>query len=231
MKPLLVLRHVDYERLGWIPGILEELNIPYLSRSLSLGESIPDVSDISGVISMGGPMSACQKQEYPFLEQEMTFINNLENSEIPFLGICLGAQLLAQAFGGKILHLEVELGWLKINALPDLKSDPLFKGLELPLLFQLHSDVICLPEGSTCLMKSEQCDVQAFRYGKYFYGIQFHPEANKEMLESVQEEYQLELTKEQQRLLQDEDGQYSQTARNWFKQVLERMFSAENSIL
>lgn len=226
MKQIYIIRHVDYERLGHIPSILEELNLPYESISLSKNEDLPVLSNVRGIISMGGPMSAYHLEDFSFLEEEMSFLRKITKNEIPFLGICLGGQLLAQAFGAEVKIGEKELGWLQLIETKECEEDPVFGDLEIPLLFQYHYDVFDLPVGAVNLLKSDLWAYQAFRLGKKAYGIQFHPETNVEMLESVFVEYQDKLSPEELEIIREDMENRAEKGREWFKVVLERLFGA-----
>ncbi len=225
MKPLVIIRHVDYERLGWIPEILEELNIPYQSLSLSKGDAFPVMSEISGVISMGGPMSAYQLEEFPFLEEEMSFQRKLVKNDIPLLGICLGAQIMSQAFGAKVSPgTTCEMGWLPLTRVKAADEDPLFKGLHIPELFQLHYDVFDLPDTAVRLLKSDLCENQAFRLTEKAYGLQFHPEANPEMISSVSQEYRPKLSDLEMKLIEADPETKSQNGRAFLKEIITKLF-------
>jgi len=188
-----IIRHVDQERLGHIPGILEELKLPYRSISLSNKDPLPSLDDVSGVITMGGPMSAYDKLEHSWIEKEEEFLREAHKRNIPILGICLGGQILAQAFGAKIHKApQAEIGWFPLTKTGN-QNDPLLEGLELPDFFQYHNDVFDLPDGAINLLKSKLTAHQMFRLGESTYGIQFHPEANETMLSSVMGQYSKDL--------------------------------------
>lgn len=215
-----IIRHVDYERLGHIPSVLDELGLPYRSISLSKGEKLPTLDevggedDVTGVITMGGPMSAYEKPEHGWIGEEEDFLRRCHERNIPILGICLGAQILAQAFGAKVHKApQVEVGWVPLARVtgPDgqLVSDPILDEIldeisTVPPLFQFHYDVFDLPTGAVNLLKSDQTPHQMFRLSPTTYGVQFHPEASDVMLRSVVEQYKNDLSPEiQQAMLQD----------------------------
>jgi GMP synthase-like glutamine amidotransferase len=224
-KPIVIIRHVDYERLGWIPSLLDELEIPYLSISLSKGDDFPALTEISGVISMGGPMSAYQLKDFPFLEEEMIYQKKLIENDLPVLGICLGAQIMCQAFGAEVKKgTKVELGWLPLQRLPEADSDPVFTDLNVPELFQLHYDVFDLPEEAVRLLKSETCENQAFRLSDGVYGLQFHPETDPNMISSVLEEYRPKLNESQLEQVELDPIEKSSQGRVFLKKLLKRIF-------
>ena len=225
MKKILIIRHVDYERLGYIPEILSELELPFLSISLALGEDLPALSEVRGVISMGGPMTAYEMEKFAFFSDEMAFMRAVVAAAIPILGICLGGQLLAQAFAAKVQSGERELGWLPLYRTNAYESDPIFGGLELPPLFQFHGDVFAQPEGSVRLIRSDLCENQCLRVSPRAYALQFHPDCNREMVESVFSEYQERLTEQELAMIREDVEQRSMKGKEFLKEVLRRLFA------
>lgn len=225
MKKLYIIRHVDYERLGHIPSILNELDLPYKSISLSEGDNLPVLSEVAGVISMGGPMSAYHLEDFPFLDDEMVFLQKIVKEGIPFLGICLGGQILAQAFGAEVKRGEKELGWLSLYKTEAGDNDLLLKDLELPVLFQYHYDEMDVPKSAVHLLRSDLCQNQAFRLGNNAYGIQFHPETNVDMLESVFVEYQDKLSPQELEMIREDMENRTQKGREFLKTFLEKIFT------
>lgn len=231
-----IIRHVDYERLGHLPGVLEELGFPYRSISLAKGDALPALGgkggadDVTGVITMGGPMSSYDKPQHEWIEQEEQFLREVHERGIPLLGICLGAQILAQAFGAKVHKApQVEVGWFPLQKTvgPDGQplSDRLLDGMAVvPPLFQFHYDVFDLPHGAVNLLKSAQTAHQMFRLSPTTYGVQFHPEASDAMLRSVVEQYQKNLSPEiQQAMLQDVEAR-SAAGRAFLVEVARMLF-------
>jgi len=223
--PIWIIRHVNHERLGHIPGILDELKLPYRSISLSAGDPLPSLEEVSGVITMGGPMSAYDKPMHEWIEKEEEFLRNVHKRGIPILGICLGGQILAQAFGAKVHKApKGEVGWFPLTK-TDKADDALLKGLEIPACFQLHYDVFDLPEGAVNLLKSDLTKHQMFRLGKSTYGIQFHPEANEPMLRSVVEQYCKEMpAKVSEEILYDLETRTAK-GREFLEKVLWRLLA------
>lgn len=225
--PLLIIRHVDYVRLGSIPELLDELDIPYTTISLAEGDDFPESDQISGVISMGGPMSAYDTDNYPWIQDEMNFDQRVVKDGLPFLGICLGAQILSQAFGAQVKKSQnVEVGWFPLQKLPTIEKDELFLGLDVPELFQFHYDVFDVPNNAQCLLKSESSPHQAYRLCKKVYAFQFHPEMNQEMLHSVIDEYQDVLTLDQIEEIQITSDKKTQEGRIFLKEILRRLFGS-----
>jgi len=222
--PIWIIRHVDHERLGHIPGILDELNLPYRSISLSLNDPLPALDEVSGIISMGGPMSAYEKSQHSWIEKEEEFLRKVHKRGIPLLGVCLGGQILAQAFGAKVYKTpKCELGWLPLMKTGN-QDDPLLKDLNLPDFFQLHYDVFDLPDGAINLLSSELTKNQMFHLGKKTYGIQFHPEADETMLRSVVPQYCKDMPPEIGKEIMRDVESKSAKGRQFLVQILKRLF-------
>ncbi len=185
MKPVLVLRHTPYCPLGSVAAFLDEKKLTHqyidlfsgTPKRLPLGES-------SGLIVLGGAMSANDAEEYPFLQAELDWIREAVDTRLPTLGICLGAQLLAKALGKNVYPNRVkEIGWYEIEVLPPAAADRLFSACHArETVFQWHGDTFDLPAEAVHLARSEFCPNQAFRYGPCAYGLQFHVEMTPELL-------------------------------------------------
>jgi GMP synthase-like glutamine amidotransferase len=149
--------------------------------------NFPDVSQFDLLVILGGVMSAYDEENYPWLKKEKDFIKKAIDADKGVLGICLGAQMIAEALGGKAYpqgHLE--LGWWDVQFSEKINDIPAFKGLPTELkLFQYHEDTFQLPPGATHLAKSKGCENQAFIYGDRVIGLQFHPEFSEEKLEEI----------------------------------------------
>jgi GMP synthase-like glutamine amidotransferase len=178
--PILVLRHEPFEHLGSFGAVLEENKIPFVYHDL--GEPL-SLEGSSGVILMGGPMSA--NDPLPGLSDELKLIEQALRADVPVLGICLGAQLIAKALGARVYrNPQREIGWEPVHFTPAAFSDRLFSGLPSPMtFFHWHGETFDLPAGAEWLAWSEKCRHQAYRFGRSAYGIQFHPEITPEMIE------------------------------------------------
>jgi GMP synthase-like glutamine amidotransferase len=155
-------------------------NIQLDTIELDENEKIPNLDKYDAMIVMGGPMDTWQEETYPWLKKEKEYIHNFVSiKKKPYLGLCLGAQLLSEAIGGKVKKMSTpEIGVLNVS-IEDNKS--IFKGLDKNLkALQWHSYEVCdLPINSKILATSPACNVQAFSSEKAF-GLQFHVEQTKE---------------------------------------------------
>jgi GMP synthase-like glutamine amidotransferase len=182
---VVILKHVKSEGPGTIKDYLEKESIPFEILELSKGDHLPEkLDDISAVVSLGGPMNVYEEGKYSFLKEENKFIQEIISSKTPFLGICLGAQLLAKTAGAKVYKASAEeIGWFKIDLTADGINDPIFKNVPDKLdVFQWHGDTFNIPNGAALLGKGDRVVNQAFRVGERAYGFQIHLEINATIL-------------------------------------------------
>jgi GMP synthase (glutamine-hydrolysing) len=159
-----------------------------LERTLLFeGQSPPVPEDYDWLVAMGGPMNIYEHDLFPWLAAEKKAISRCLEAEKPFLGVCLGAQLLADAAGGAVrTGLAREIGWLPVRLTREGRAADLFR--DFPDEFTAlhwHGDVVSLPPGAELLAVSEACPAQAFRVGRQAVGLQFHIEATPESLERL----------------------------------------------
>ena len=172
----LVLQHINIEHPGIFLNYLKNDQIKIDTVELDEGEKIPKLDSYDAMIVMGGPMDTWQEETYPWLKSEKEAIHKFVCvNKKPYLGLCLGAQLLSEAVGGKVRKMKTpEIGVLKVYV-EDNKS--LFNGLNKELkVLQWHSyEAYDLPSNTNLLASSPECKVQAFSSYNAF-GLQFHVE-------------------------------------------------------
>lgn len=225
----LVLQHVDCEGLGSWEESCREDGIAVEVVALHRGASLPPPHQFHAVISLGGPMNVYEEEAYSFLKTEDAFIRQVVGDGIPFLGICLGGQLLAKAVGGRVERNGVkEIGWHTVELDQRGQRDPLFAGLpDHFTVFQWHGDTFSIPQGAIRLVSSPTCQNQAFRFGfgGIAYALQFHLEVTPPMIAAWVGEYGGELAElgeavDPERMLTEAPARYealSPLARRVFK--------------
>jgi len=176
------LLHNSVENAGALEQWAEKRGFTLVQTRTYLGESVPNTDDFDMLLIMGGEQSAGSLEQYPYLKKEIALIQKAYDRSLPILGICLGAQLIAIAFGGSVEKAsEKEIGFFPISLTEQGEKDPLFEGFS-PMFDVLHwhADAIAaLPSQAVLLASSAQCAVQAFRMGKKVLGFQFHVEVEK----------------------------------------------------
>ena len=142
----------------------------------------PDPARFGWLIVLGGPMSLDQETELPWLKDEKSFLRNWLTTGKPVLGICLGAQLLAQSLGGRVSpNTQREIGFLPVQRIPT--EHPAFRRWPSSLsVYQYHEDAFSLPPGCVSLASSPACPHQAFARGEKILALQFHPESTAEWI-------------------------------------------------
>jgi GMP synthase (glutamine-hydrolysing) len=185
-KAVLIVKHVEQEGPGLLGKFFEDAGWQLATVELSRGERLPDrPGNFAAVVMLGGPMNVYEEETYPFLKDEDLFVKEVLREELPFLGICLGAQLLAKAGGARVMKAaQKEVGWYSVELTKQARQDRLFKRVESPLtVFQWHEDTFDIPDGGVLLATSPLVRNQAFRMGSCAYGLQFHVEASLDMIE------------------------------------------------
>lgn len=185
MKKLLVCQHVPFEILGTLNPMLREAG--FRMRYVNFGrhpDARPELDGYSGLVILGGPMSAYEV-EHGHLATEVRLIRTALDRDLPVLGICLGAQLIAKALGAKVVpSRRPEIGWYGVSVTEEGGRDPLFAHFrDTETLFQWHADTFHLPRRAVRLATSPGCRNQAFRVGDRVYGFQFHLEVDEPLIE------------------------------------------------
>jgi GMP synthase (glutamine-hydrolysing) len=180
---VLVLQHISCEHPGVFSEVMRERDVEQVAVELDEGQALPEWREFDAVVAMGGPMGAGDDSDHPWLGPEKQLVRDAVEGGRPFLGVCLGVQLLAAALGARVYAAErPEVGLLPVELTAEGRADPLFAGLDDSLVsLQWHGDTFDLPSGSTRLAQSPQVPNQAFRAGERAYGVQFHLEVTGEM--------------------------------------------------
>lgn len=187
----MVFQHHPQETAGELAAVLQgrgnRLRTVELFNGLGVPSSVPaDLDDVDGIVSMGGPMNVDQADAYPWIEQEMALIRMAHEAGQPIVGICLGAQLIAAALGGKVAPMQQpEAGFSGVKLTFGGTTDPLLAGIPwLTPQFHLHAQEACeLPSGAVPLAGSAGCEAQAFRVGAKTYCFQYHFEWDRRAIE------------------------------------------------
>jgi GMP synthase (glutamine-hydrolysing) len=180
---ILIIVHQPTSTPGRIGLKLVDRGFKLDVRRPCLGEALPEsLEEHRGVVVFGGPMSANDCHELDFIRTEIDWLALPLEEKVPFLGVCLGAQLLARQLGVAVTphpQEQVEIGYYPLR--------PTAAGLELVAqwperAYQWHREGFELPHGGELLAEGEAFSNQAFRYGDTAYGVQFHPEVTQAMV-------------------------------------------------
>lgn len=175
------LQHAEHEDLGSLEPWLAARGYPLLRLRMYADQPPPRPEAFDWLILLGGPMNVDDHAEYPWLVAEKALLRNALAAGKRVLGICLGAQLLAQALGGTVgAHRNAEIGWFPVQLTAEGRAHPWCA--ELPerfCAFHWHGDTYTLPVGATRLAYSEACAEQAFAAGDRVLGLQFHLEVTE----------------------------------------------------
>ncbi|MDQ0456643.1 glutamine amidotransferase [Rhizobium paknamense] len=181
LRPVLIVLHQERSSAGRVGQLLVEKGFPLDIRRPALGDALPrTLAEHSGAVVFGGPMSANDPD--PFVKDEIDWISIPLKENRPYLGICLGAQMLVRHLGGKVApHRQdlVEIGWYPIR--PTEHGRLLMKWPKM--VYHFHREGFDLPNGATLLATGDIYPNQAIRYGEKAWGVQFHAELTRAMMQ------------------------------------------------
>ncbi|MBN1996392.1 type 1 glutamine amidotransferase [candidate division KSB1 bacterium] len=171
------LQHVPFEGLGTISNWIQKNKFTATVTRFWQNESPPGADGIDFLILMGGPMSVYEEDKYSWLEEEKIFVKACIESNARVLGICLGAQLIAEVLGVQVYkNRHTEIGWLPVQLTAEGNREWPFLQPQMTV-FQWHGDTFDLPDGCRHLVQSEACRHQAFIYRDRVLALQYHLES------------------------------------------------------
>lgn len=192
------IQHVPFESLGYLRPLLAAHSHHISATRAWEAADYPDPRDLDLLVVMGGPMSVYDEDAHPWLPAEKEFLREALGTRCRILGICLGAQLLAEALGARIHPADrPEIGWFPVECTASGAVDRVGRILgRSPQVFHWHGETFDLPDDATALASSEACPNQAFRWGKRVLGLQFHLEMTPEGAERLIENCPQDLERE-----------------------------------
>lgn len=187
---ILVIENFGGTGLGQLETALAERHAEITYCRPHLGEALPD-GPFDGMIVLGGGQNALDDDIAPWFPELLERMRNHVEQDRALLGVCLGSQLLARAYDGQnLVGATHEFGWHEIALTPDGRDDPLLDHLnDIFVSFQWHDDTFVLPRGAVRLAGNDAAHNQAFRIGRAGYGIQFHFEADRKMVDVWSESF------------------------------------------
>ncbi len=177
--------HGDYSKTGRIGDNIRAKGFEEVRCCLPTGDELPtDFHDIAGAVVFGGPMSANDDDKLDFIAKELRWIDKLMAADVPFLGVCLGAQMLARVLGAEVKPHDD--GWHEIGFCEIAPTEAGHDVIgDLRYVYHWHGEGFDMPTGAELLAEgaSGHFPNQAYRIGERIYGVQFHPECTLEMIE------------------------------------------------
>ncbi len=229
-KEILIIKNITREGPGLLEIELKERGIQHTIVDLSQGENFPPVENYGAIVVLGGPDSANDENEK--MKNQLASIRNAIAYNIPYLGICLGLQLLVKACGGRVIKSQVkEVGFIDpegdyftVELTDEGKRDPLFRNLNHTFrVFHLHGETVEPTDDMVLLAMGKFCHNQIIRVGSNAYGIQCHFELTPEMFKTWIDEDPDLIQLNRKGLLSDFEAikdEYIQVGRQLFKNFL-----------
>ncbi|MCS6958505.1 MAG: type 1 glutamine amidotransferase [Pseudanabaenaceae cyanobacterium SKYGB_i_bin29] len=181
------LQHVPFEGLGSIETWATDRGYTLCVTRLYQDDPLPNPAAFDWLIVLGGPMNIYEEDRYPWLRREKEFIGKAIGADKVVIGICLGAQLLADVLGGRVeKNREKEIGWFPVQLTATARTFPPFANLPQEFMaFHWHGDTFTIPPNCTLLASSAGCLHQAFSYGNKVLGLQFHLESTPNSVQAL----------------------------------------------
>lgn len=177
-----MLHHLESPSLGLAGAPLSEARLDLLEIDRHAGAGLPPVGDVDGILTLGGEQSVLDGD--PLLAEEAAFLRAAVAADVPVLGICLGAQVLAHGLGGEVRRVGRAIEWRELRRRPEASTDPLAVALPYPhAALHWNEDSFTLPPGALELFDRPAGQVEAFRAGRCGWGFQFHPDVDAACLE------------------------------------------------
>ena len=158
---------------------------PFIQHLAHTGAELPDLSEISAIVLYGGEMNVDMIDRFPFLSDERIYVRKAVDAGLPYLGICLGAQMLARALDHDVYPAGIrEFGFNALHPTAAAADDELLSVFrDGDMVFHWHEDTFELPDGATLLATGDEVHLQAFAYGSTAWGLQFHFDADRAEIE------------------------------------------------
>ena len=178
-RPVLVIGHIKHPSLEVVAKAADEVGVPYHVARPVVGDALPPLEDFAGVIVLGGPQSAYDVTNHPYLLEEKEYIAAAYHADVPTMAVCLGSQLAAEALGGRALAGDkgLEGGVIDVKAVDD--AGEILEGR----FFSFHSDTMVPPPDAVTLAVSDRY-LQAWSAGSVL-AIQFHPDLDRTGIETL----------------------------------------------
>ena len=184
-KILHIVQHASFEKAGEIEDWFKSNDYKISYTRVYEELKFPNVHSIDVLVVMGGPMGVYDINDYPWLVEEKNYIKAVIASGKKVIGICLGAQLIADCLGAKVTRNRYkEIGWFPVhkNVSADFLVDEEFESF---FTLHWHGDTFDIPEGAQHIFKSEACDNQGYILNDHILGLQFHPEVKLENIKEL----------------------------------------------
>lgn len=226
IKKILILQHEDMTPPGSTLKWLQNHQISFEILRADKMPHLPKITfPISGIIICGGTQNIDQERDFPWLKNEKAFIKDCLSKKIPILGLCLGAQLIANALDAKVFKAKKwEYGWQEIQFFPSITSDwkDLFTGTRR--IFQAHGYQFELPKICHPIASSAACEFQGF-YTSNILAFQFHPEVNENWIQLSLQGFvpSGEYCQSSEEINRD-NPLFIQKNEDWYFQILNRFF-------